>query len=68
MVPCNGNGVYNHGVCECFLGWKGAECTVPSDQCISHDCSGNGVCNSNGDCDCYAGFKGISCETSLNKY
>ncbi len=27
-VLCNGNGEYVNGVCKCFPGWKGVECSV----------------------------------------
>ena len=64
-VPCQGNGMYAHGRCVCFSGWKGIDCGTPSDKCLDQTCSGNGVCNSNGECECQKGFKGEACEEGL---
>ena len=60
-IPCQGNGVYNQGRCSCYLGWKGDECSVPSNKCTVPDCNGKGECDLNGECVCEAGYKGEDC-------
>ncbi|VTJ57459.1 Hypothetical predicted protein, partial [Marmota monax] len=49
------------GRCLCHSGWKGAECDVPTNQCIDVACSNHGTCIM-GTCICNPGYKGESCE------
>lgn len=49
------------GRCLCHSGWKGAECDVPTSQCIDVACSNHGTCIV-GTCICNPGYKGESCE------
>lgn len=49
------------GRCLCHSGWKGAECDVPTNQCIDVACSSHGTCIT-GTCICNPGYKGESCE------
>lgn len=58
---CSGNGQYMKGRCLCHSGWKGAECDVPTSQCIDVACSNHGTCIM-GTCICNPGYKGESCE------
>ncbi|MEJ1289102.1 hypothetical protein NN561_020140 [Cricetulus griseus] len=60
-VLCSGNGQYSKGTCQCYSGWKGAECDVPMNQCIDPSCGGHGSCI-DGNCVCAAGYKGEHCE------
>lgn len=60
-VLCSGNGQYSKGTCQCYSGWKGAECDVPMNQCIDPSCGGHGSCI-DGTCVCSAGYKGEHCE------
>lgn len=58
---CSGNGQYMKGRCLCHSGWKGAECDVPTNQCIDVACSHHGTCIM-GTCICNPGYKGENCE------
>ncbi|KTG04088.1 hypothetical protein cypCar_00003546 [Cyprinus carpio] len=60
-VLCSGNGQYNGGRCQCYSGWKGIECDVPSGQCVDAQCGGRGLCVT-GSCICNPGFKGDNCD------
>uniref|UniRef100_A0A1A8RL07 EGF-like domain-containing protein n=1 Tax=Nothobranchius rachovii TaxID=451742 RepID=A0A1A8RL07_9TELE len=60
-VLCSGNGQYSRGRCQCYSGWKGTECDVPSNQCIDINCGGHGICMM-GSCICNTGYKGDNCE------
>ncbi|KAL0175961.1 hypothetical protein M9458_028291, partial [Cirrhinus mrigala] len=60
-VLCSGNGQYNGGRCQCYSGWKGIECDVPSGQCVDSQCGGRGLCVT-GSCICNPGFKGDNCD------
>ena len=65
-VLCSGNGQYSKGTCQCYSGWKGAECDVPLNQCIDPSCGGHGSCI-DGNCVCSAGYKGEHCEEGKPK-
>ncbi|XP_061370658.1 uncharacterized protein LOC133313319 isoform X2 [Gastrolobium bilobum] len=57
---CNFNGDCVDGRCHCFLGFHGHDCSKRS--CPSN-CTGNGICLSNGICECKTGYTGIDCST-----
>ncbi|KAK7291166.1 hypothetical protein RIF29_06094 [Crotalaria pallida] len=59
---CNFNGDCVEGKCNCFLGFRGHDCSKRS--CPSN-CNGNGMCLSNGICECKAGYTGIDCSTAV---
>lgn len=65
-VLCSGNGQYSKGTCQCYSGWKGAECDVPMNQCIDPSCGGHGSCI-DGNCVCAAGYKGEHCEEGKHR-
>ncbi|KAL2311168.1 hypothetical protein Nmel_002860, partial [Mimus melanotis] len=52
------------GRCLCHSGWKGAECDVPTNQCIDVSCNNHGTCIM-GTCICNPGYKGESCEEGI---
>ena len=57
---CLGNGIFVHGECKCYGGWKGKECSVAEGDCSDPTCGGNGVCVQ-GECLCSQGYKGEDC-------
>ena len=78
-VNCSGNGefkcdaVRNSFNCTCHDGYKGDVCE--DIDCLTNDCSGNGVCIDNmnsltrlstGSCNCSTGFTGRVCEININ--
>ncbi|CAB3407242.1 unnamed protein product [Caenorhabditis bovis] len=56
------------GVCQCFDGFKGPNCTEPIDDCKWSPCLNNGTCSlSPGrryQCECPLGFNGPNCEVT----
>ncbi|KAK1436554.1 hypothetical protein QVD17_02335 [Tagetes erecta] len=59
---CNYNGDCVGGICHCFIGFDGHDCSKRS--CPSN-CSGNGKCLRNGICECANGYTGIDCSTAV---
>ncbi|XP_054607705.2 teneurin-3 isoform X3 [Nothobranchius furzeri] len=60
---CHGNGDCLSGVCQCFPGFLGPECSRASCPVL---CSGNGQ-YSRGRCQCYSGWKGTECDVPSNQ-
>ncbi|MEQ2160709.1 Teneurin-2, partial [Goodea atripinnis] len=56
---CHGNGECNSGVCHCFPGFHGMDCSKV--DCLDPTCSNNGICV-NGECHCKPGWGGLHCE------
>ncbi|XP_078267432.1 teneurin-2-like isoform X5 [Rhinoraja longicauda] len=56
---CHGNGECVSGVCHCFAGFHGADCSKV--DCLDPTCSSHGVC-AHGECHCNAGWGGLNCE------
>ncbi|XP_078481639.1 teneurin-3 isoform X2 [Ciona intestinalis] len=56
---CNNNGDCVSGVCACFPGYQGSDCSQAS---CSVTCRGNGV-YAHGKCVCFSGWKGVDCAT-----
>ncbi|XP_076799431.1 teneurin-3-like isoform X4 [Clavelina lepadiformis] len=56
---CHNNGDCVGGVCKCFPGFQGKDCSQVS--CVV-TCRGNGV-YSHGKCVCFSGWKGVECAT-----
>ncbi|XP_027329186.1 uncharacterized protein LOC113845803 isoform X2 [Abrus precatorius] len=59
---CNFNGDCVDGRCHCFLGFHGHDCSRGS---CPGNCTGNGMCLSNGICKCKTGYTGIDCSTAV---
>ncbi|XP_028838153.1 teneurin-2 isoform X4 [Denticeps clupeoides] len=57
---CHGNGECTSGVCHCFPGFHGTDCSKAACPVL---CSGNGQYNK-GTCICYSGWKGPECDVS----
>ncbi|XP_054594525.2 teneurin-2 isoform X1 [Nothobranchius furzeri] len=55
---CHGNGECNSGVCHCFPGFHGMDCSKAACPVL---CSGNGQYDK-GSCVCYSGWKGPECD------
>uniref|UniRef100_A0A4W4GLL6 Teneurin-2 n=1 Tax=Electrophorus electricus TaxID=8005 RepID=A0A4W4GLL6_ELEEL len=55
---CHGNGECTSGVCHCFPGFHGMDCSKAACPVL---CSGNGQ-YSKGVCMCYSGWKGLECD------
>ncbi|KAK3555190.1 hypothetical protein QTP86_010028 [Hemibagrus guttatus] len=55
---CHGNGECTSGVCHCFPGFHGMDCSKAACPVL---CSGNGQ-YSKGVCVCYSGWKGLECD------
>ncbi|XP_053714235.1 teneurin-3-like isoform X3 [Synchiropus splendidus] len=60
---CHGNGDCVSGVCQCFPGSLGPDCTRAACPVL---CSGNGQ-YSRGRCQCFSGWKGTECDVSSNQ-
>uniref|UniRef100_A0A3Q3G231 Teneurin transmembrane protein 3 n=1 Tax=Labrus bergylta TaxID=56723 RepID=A0A3Q3G231_9LABR len=60
---CHGNGDCLSGVCHCFPGFLGPDCSRASCPVL---CSGNGQ-YSRGRCQCYSGWKGTECDVPANQ-
>ncbi|XP_036359320.1 uncharacterized protein LOC115212292 isoform X2 [Octopus sinensis] len=62
--------VRHHYECDCFPGYKGENCSVSIDPCISDPCYHNGTCqftkDGNYTCFCDPNFVGRNCETNIN--
>ena len=56
------------GECKCEAAWHGFECDFkycPGFEESGADCTGNGVCASDGSCQCAAGWTGPACDTRV---
>uniref|UniRef100_A0A3Q2X6R3 Teneurin N-terminal domain-containing protein n=1 Tax=Haplochromis burtoni TaxID=8153 RepID=A0A3Q2X6R3_HAPBU len=60
---CHGNGECLSGICHCFPGFLGPDCSRASCPVL---CSGNGQ-YSRGRCQCYSGWKGTECDVPANQ-
>ncbi|XP_061628035.1 teneurin-3 isoform X3 [Phyllopteryx taeniolatus] len=60
---CHGNGDCLSGICHCFPGFLGPDCSRASCPVL---CSGNGQ-YSRGRCQCYSGWKGTECDVPVNQ-
>ncbi|XP_062283031.1 teneurin-3 isoform X6 [Scomber scombrus] len=60
---CHGNGDCLSGICHCFPGFLGPDCSRASCPVL---CSGNGQ-YSRGRCQCYSGWKGTECDVPANQ-
>ncbi|MEQ2246537.1 Teneurin-3 [Ilyodon furcidens] len=60
---CHGNGDCLSGICHCFPGFLGPDCSRASCPVL---CSGNGH-YSRGRCQCYSGWKGTECDVPSNQ-
>ncbi|XP_061889266.1 teneurin-3 isoform X4 [Entelurus aequoreus] len=60
---CHGNGDCLSGICHCFPGFLGPDCSRASCPVL---CSGNGQ-YSRGRCQCYSGWKGTECDVPNNQ-
>ncbi|KAM7009484.1 teneurin-3 isoform 3-T3 [Tautogolabrus adspersus] len=60
---CHGNRDCLSGVCHCFPGFLGPDCSRASCPVL---CSGNGQ-YSRGRCQCYSGWKGTECDVPANQ-
>ncbi|XP_069932505.1 teneurin-2 isoform X16 [Oryctolagus cuniculus] len=60
---CHGNGECVSGMCHCFPGFLGADCSKAACPVL---CSGNGQ-YSKGTCQCYSGWKGAECDVPMNQ-
>ncbi|XP_038570549.1 teneurin-3 isoform X4 [Micropterus salmoides] len=60
---CHGNGDCLSGICHCFPGFLGPDCSRAACPVL---CSGNGQ-YSRGRCQCYSGWKGTECDVPANQ-
>ncbi|XP_057204974.1 teneurin-2 isoform X12 [Triplophysa rosa] len=60
---CHGNGECVSGVCHCFPGFHGMDCSKAACPVL---CSGNGQYDK-GSCICYSGWKGPECDVPVSQ-
>uniref|UniRef100_H3CII2 Teneurin transmembrane protein 3 n=1 Tax=Tetraodon nigroviridis TaxID=99883 RepID=H3CII2_TETNG len=60
---CHGNGDCLSGICHCFPGFLGTDCSRAACPVL---CNGNGQ-YSHGRCQCYSGWKGVECDVPANQ-
>ncbi|XP_034043467.1 teneurin-3 isoform X3 [Thalassophryne amazonica] len=60
---CHGNGDCLSGICHCFAGFLGPDCSRAACPVL---CSGNGQ-YSRGRCQCHSGWKGTECDVPANQ-
>uniref|UniRef100_A0AAY4E8G0 Teneurin-2 n=1 Tax=Denticeps clupeoides TaxID=299321 RepID=A0AAY4E8G0_9TELE len=60
---CHGNGECVSGVCHCFPGFHGMDCSKVACPVL---CSGNGQYDK-GSCICYSGWKGPECDVPISQ-
>eukprot|EP00066_Takifugu_rubripes_P021376 XP_011610642.1 PREDICTED: teneurin-3-like [Takifugu rubripes] len=60
---CHGNGDCLSGICHCFPGFLGPDCSRVACPVL---CNGNGQ-YSHGRCQCYSGWKGMECDVPANQ-
>ncbi|CAM4613332.1 unnamed protein product [Leuciscus chuanchicus] len=60
---CHGNGECVSGVCHCFPGFHGMDCSKAACPVL---CSGNGQYDK-GSCICYSGWKGPECDVPISQ-
>lgn len=58
---CSLNGECVNGICNCFIGYSGEDC---SERRCPNDCSGRGFCTTAGMCECEAAYTGVDCSTA----
>ncbi|XP_069052190.1 teneurin-2 isoform X2 [Lepisosteus oculatus] len=71
---CHGNGECVSGVCHCFPGFHGTDCSKGRHHFLKYKynaacpvlCSGNGQYDK-GACICYSGWKGPECDVPINQ-
>ncbi len=54
----------NMFLCDCELGYTGADCETNIDDCVNRNCSGNRVCVdgvNSFSCECVSGYTGETC-------
>ena len=61
MLGDSDTGSVSDGTCKCKKGWKGFDCTKPTEVCPTDFQCTNGVCNADGACDCDPGYTGDDC-------
>lgn len=62
-MNCHGKGDCDKGVCQCFTGYTGPDCSEKSCPVL---CNGNGVFE-HGKCQCNLGFHGNDCSLTLEQ-
>ncbi|KAL2649366.1 hypothetical protein R1flu_017494 [Riccia fluitans] len=58
---CNLNGECVSGLCKCFIGYSGDDC---SNRDCPNGCGGHGLCTAAGVCECDPGLTGVDCSTA----
>lgn len=59
--PCSSQGLCLNGMCSCFEGYTGANCSIECTGGSQNPCSRNGRCLMDGSCVCFPGFRGPDC-------